>query len=99
MSAPTSSQSLQECLRRADAAMKANDIEAANAAMADGAALCVSLQERGLALPGDDADGLRQLAEECEDALVALSQRLNARSFRDDQQRRGILSYQQRPPR
>ena len=99
MSDTTPSHALRECLRRADAAMKADDIETANAAMADGAAICLQLQETGLPLPSDDAESLRQLANACVNALVALSNRLNARSFRDDQHRRGILSYQHLPPR
>ena len=98
MSAPSSTDQLQECLRRADLAMQSDDLDAANAAMAEGAALCVRMQDAGLSLPADSAGDLRRLAEECENALVALSARLNARSFRDDQQRRGMLSYQ-RPPR
>lgn len=87
---------LKEALCRADAAMKVNDLDAANAAMTEGAELCLRMQTTGLSFPAEEAASLRQLSEQCGAALAELSNRLNERSLADDKHRRGLLSYQER---
>jgi hypothetical protein len=90
----TPERALLDSLCRAETALAAGDAEAANAAMAEGADLCRRLHAAGIHLPAAEAEHLRATAERCGAALVAFGKRLNDESFRDDNHRRGILSYQ-----
>jgi hypothetical protein len=90
----TPQRELMDALQRTEAALAAGDGEAANLAMAGGVDLCRRLHEAGVPIPAEEADGIRALAERCGVALAAFGKRLNAESFRDDNHRRGIQSYQ-----
>lgn len=91
--APAPSMELATMLGRADAALARGDREAASVDMAAAADLCRRLQMAGLGIPATELQGLRDLADRCGVALGRLGQELNAESFRDDNHRRGISTY------
>jgi hypothetical protein len=90
---PAPSVELATMLGRADAALARGDMEAADVDMAAAADLCRRLQTAGLGISGTELQGLRDLADRCGVALGRLGEALNAESFRDDNHRRGISTY------
>ena len=84
---------LAERLGRAEAALAQDDLDAADLHMASAADLCRRLQAAGLGIPTQELDALRDLAERCGVSLVRVGERLNAESQRDENHRRGIVSY------
>ena len=84
---------LGERLRRAEAALASNDLEAADAQMAAAADLCRRLQAAGLGVPAAELGALRDLADRCGASLTRIGDALNAESMRDENHRRGINSY------
>ena len=99
MNAPPPATELIATLTRAAAALDAGDGEAANADMEAAADLCRRLQAAGVGVPALQLATLRALYDRCGVALVRLGEELNAASFRDEQQRRGMEAYQTRTSR
>ena len=96
---PSASLELARTLESANAALARGDTEAANIAMADAADLCRRMQAAGLGVLATDQGVLRDLADRCGVALTRLAHELNAESFRDDNQRRGLRTYGGEPQR
>ena len=90
---PAPSAELADRLGRAEVALNAGDLETADTHLASAADLCRRLQAAGLGIPPQELDALRALAERCGTSLVSAGQRLNAASQRDENHRRGIVSY------
>ncbi|HEX2658799.1 MAG TPA: hypothetical protein VHU40_11025 [Polyangia bacterium] len=90
---PAPSDELADRLGRAEAALNADDLEAADAHLASAADLCRRLQAAGLGIPPQELATLRALAERCGTSLISVGERLNAASQRDENHRRGIVSY------
>ena len=84
---------LMTTLGQADAALARGDTEAANEAMAAAADLCSRLQAAGLGVPAGELATLQEIADRCGVALLRLGQDLNAESFRGDNLRRGMRTY------
>lgn len=94
MSAPDPAHELGETLTRVTAALDAGDTEAASVDMEAAADLCRRLLAAGFRVPSSQVAGLRELYERCGIALVRMGDRLNAASFEEEQQRRGLDAYQ-----
>ena len=94
MNAPAPAHELLDALTRAAAALDAGNSDAAAADMESAADLCRRLQAAGLPVPAPELDRLRELYDRCGVALVRMGEQLNAASFRDENQRRGLEAYQ-----
>ncbi len=84
---------LAEMLKRAYAALQANDLATADEHMGAAGQLCHRLQAAGLGIPEDELPALRTLAEKCGASLGDAGRRLNSTSLREENHRRGIRSY------
>lgn len=93
MDAPAPAHELVAALTRAAAALNAGDADAAGADMASAADLCRRLQAAGVHIPPSELTTVRDLYERCGLALGRMGEELNAASFRDEAQRRGMAAY------
>jgi len=85
---------LAETLKRTEAALESGDLAAANEGMMLAVDLCRRLHQAGVPLSPPCADEVKDLVERCGQALVRVGDRVNQESFRDENHRRGILSYE-----
>lgn len=90
---PAPSTELADRLARAEAALQQDDLETADGHLAAAADLCRRLQAAGLGIPLQELGELRTLAERLGISLASVGERLNAESQRDENHRRGIVSY------
>src|SRR5262245_10033636 len=93
MSSTSPAAELVSILGRAEAALARGDSEAANVDMKAGADLCRRLQAAGITVPARELGVLRELADRCGVALARIAKELNAESLRDENHRRGIVTY------
>jgi hypothetical protein len=96
---PGDAQGLVEALARAEAALAAGDVAAADAALAAAAEACQRLERAGTAVAGVDREALAQAARRCGEAIGRLAGQLNTDSMRGEQVVRGLVSYQRNLPR
>lgn len=81
-------------LNEAEGALARDDSQAAEAAMAAGAAICRQMQADGQTIPAADLVALQKLATSCGVSLTRIGTALNAESLRDDNHRRALVTYQ-----
>jgi hypothetical protein len=93
MSGSTPHAALAEALARAETALAAGDVAAAAREMAEAADLCRRLQAAGLPVPAEHAESLGALSARCGEHLDRLASELQVDSRRNEQHRRGIVSY------
>jgi hypothetical protein len=80
-------------LAQADAALARDDHDGAAEAMTAAADLCRRLQAAGVGVPASELVALRELGDRCGLALERMARELNAASFRGENHRRGIITY------
>jgi hypothetical protein len=80
-------------LGQADAALTRGDHDGAAEVMASAADLCRRLQAAGVGVPASELAALRALGDRCGLALERMARELNAASFRGENHRRGITTY------
>lgn len=93
MSTTSPAVELVSSLGRAEAALARGDSEAADVEMKAAADLCRRLQAAGVSVPARELGVLRELADRLGVALAQLARELNAESLRDENHRRGIVTY------
>ena len=93
MNAPSPSAELLDLLAQADAAFARDDRESSLASIHEAADLCRRLQAAGVTVPAAELTALRELGARCGLAIERMARALYAASFREDNHRRGIATY------
>ncbi len=84
---------LAQAMQRTLDALLAGDLQGADTHMQAAADLCRRLQAAGLGVPEAELGVLRTLADRCGESLARAGRALNASCHRDENHRRGIVSY------
>jgi hypothetical protein len=81
-------------LEQAESALARGEHDTADTAMSAAAEICRRMQSAGVPIPNEEIGALQALVARCGTLLERMAAELNAESLRDDNHRRGLLTYQ-----